>query len=71
MQESIAVMRPLRLGIVGAGFIADVIANSIREADSVALAAVASRRVETAQALAAKHSGVRVFGGGNAAACIF
>jgi predicted dehydrogenase len=62
LRVSVAVMRPLRLGIVGAGFIADVIANSIREAESVVLAAVASRRVETAQALAAKHGGVRVFG---------
>ena len=51
---------PLRLGIVGTGFIADVIANALRETSAVKLAAVASRRVETASAFAARHGCVPV-----------
>lgn len=57
-----AVNRRLKLGIVGTGFIADVIAHSLRESDSVELVAVASRRAEMAAAFADKHGGVRVFG---------
>jgi len=53
---------PLRLGIVGTGFIADVIATALRETDAVRLAAVASRRVETASAFAARHGCVPVLG---------
>lgn len=51
---------PLNLGIVGTGFIADVIATALRETDRVRLAAVASRRVEAATDFAARHGGVRV-----------
>ena len=51
---------PLNLGIVGTGFIADVIATALRETSQVRLAAVASRRVESATDFAARHGGVRV-----------
>lgn len=51
---------PLKLGIVGTGFIADLIATALRETDQVCLAAVASRRVEGATEFAARHGGVRV-----------
>lgn len=54
-------MPPLRLGIVGAGFIADVIARSLAETRAVVLRAVASRRVESAATFAARHGGVPVF----------
>lgn len=57
-----AVKRKLRMGVVGAGFIADVMARAIRESESVELMAVASRREETAEAFAAKHGSLRVFG---------
>jgi predicted dehydrogenase len=50
----------LNLGIVGTGYIADVIATALRETDRVRLAAVASRRVEGARDFAARHGGVRV-----------
>jgi len=50
----------IRFGIVGTGFIADVVANAIKETDAT-LVAVASRRHETARAFADKHGGVQVF----------
>lgn len=53
---------PLSIGIVGCGFIADVIAHAIAEADGARLVAVASRRRETAEAFAGRHGGVRVHG---------
>jgi len=52
---------PLRLGIIGTGFIADVIAHALRGTTEVTLNAVASRRVETASAFALKHGSVPVF----------
>jgi len=57
------VKRKLRMGVVGAGFIADVMAQAMRESDAVELVAVASRRHEMAEAYAAKHGGLRVFAG--------
>lgn len=51
----------LRLGIVGAGLIADVIADAIRDVDEAELAAVASRRREGAEDFAGRHGGPRVF----------
>lgn len=51
---------PLRIGVVGCGFIADVIAHAIAEADGAVLVAAASRRRETAEAFAAKHGASRV-----------
>jgi predicted dehydrogenase len=53
---------PLRIGIVGTGFIADVIATAMKETSAVRLSAVASRRVETASAFAARHDCVPVHG---------
>lgn len=44
---------PLRIGTVGAGFIAGVVAAAIRDSASAVNAAVASRRRESADALAA------------------
>ncbi len=52
----------LRIGVVGCGFIADVIAHAIAEADDAVLSAAASRRRESAEAFAAKHGASRVFG---------
>ena len=52
---------PLRIGVVGCGFIADVIAHAIAEADGAVLVAAASRRRETAEAFAGKHGAGRVF----------
>ena len=52
---------PFRLGIIGAGFIADVIARALQGTPQVALGAVASRRVETARTFAQRHGGVPVF----------
>jgi predicted dehydrogenase len=52
---------PLRLGIIGTGFIADVIAHALRSTAGVTLNAVASRRVETAAAFALRHGSVSVF----------
>lgn len=49
-----------RFGIVGTGFIADVVANAISQTDS-SLVAVASRCQESASAFADKHGGVKVF----------
>jgi predicted dehydrogenase len=51
---------PLRLGIIGTGFIADVIAHALRGTTEVTLNAVASRRVETASAFALRHGSVPV-----------
>jgi len=52
---------PLRLGIIGTGFIADVIAHALKGTPAVVLSAVASRRAETAKAFAARHGSVPVF----------
>jgi predicted dehydrogenase len=50
----------IRFGIVGAGFIADVVANAIKQTDAN-LVAVASRRHDSAIAFAEKHDGLQVF----------
>ncbi|NNU15059.1 Gfo/Idh/MocA family oxidoreductase [Parvularcula sp. ZS-1/3] len=52
----------LRLGIVGTGKIANKHAVAISLTDKVELAAVASRKLETAQAFTAKHGGEAVKG---------
>ena len=57
-----AVKRKLRMGVVGAGFIAEVMAQAMRESESVELVAVASRRLEGAEAYAARHGNLRTFG---------
>ena len=51
----------MKIGIVGTGFIADVVARAIAESESVALVGVASRRAETARAFAQRHSEPTVF----------
>jgi len=53
--------KPLRLGIIGTGFIADVIAQALKGTSEVTLNAVASRRMETASAFASRHGSVPVF----------
>jgi len=52
--------RPLRLGIVGTGFIADVIARALEGTPEVVLAGVASRRADKAADFAARHGSVPV-----------
>lgn len=51
---------PLRLGVVGTGLIAGVVADALSETDRVVLAGVASRRPEAAQAFA-EGRGARAF----------
>ena len=51
----------LRFGIVGAGMIANVVAEAIRDAGEADLAAVASRRREGAEDFAGRHGVPRVF----------
>ena len=54
-------MKPrLKFGIVGTGFIADVVADAIKQTET-SLVAVASRRHENARAFADKHGGMQVF----------
>ncbi len=52
---------PLRLGIIGTGYIADVIATALRETDHIRLVGVASRRQEAASTFAARHGDVAVY----------
>lgn len=52
---------PLRIGIVGAGYIADVVARALAEVPEARFVAVASRGHASARALAARHEGVEVF----------
>ncbi len=54
--------RPLRWGIVGTGGIANHMASMIKLAARAELAAVASRKIETAQQFANKHGISRAFG---------
>jgi predicted dehydrogenase len=54
--------RPLRWGIVGTGGIANHMAAMIKLADRAELAAVASRKLETAQQFATKHGIAAAFG---------
>lgn len=51
----------LRLGIVGAGMIADVLAGAARQTEKVQLSAVASRRLESATEFAKQHGIQTVF----------
>ncbi len=51
-------MNDVRFGIVGTGFIAEVIANSIEQADGATLSAVSSRKLEKAQAFVNDRTGV-------------
>mgnify|MGYP000019067103 CR=1 FL=1 len=50
-----------RIGIVGAGYIADVVAHAIAETEGVQVVAVASRRPETALEFGVRHGGIRAF----------
>jgi predicted dehydrogenase len=52
---------PLRIGIVGTGMIAAVVADAIRPLPGVVLAAAASRTRATAEAFAKKFGNARVF----------
>ena len=54
--------RPLRWGIVGTGGIANHMASMIKLAERAELAAVASRKIETAQQFANKHGISGAFG---------
>ena len=54
--------RSLRWGIVGTGGIANGMANVIKRADHAELAAVASRKIETAKEFASKHGIPNAFG---------
>ncbi len=50
-------MTDVRFGIVGTGFIAEVLANSIEQAEHATLSAVSSRKRENAQAFVKHHAG--------------
>lgn len=54
-------MEKLRLGIVGSGMIADIIANAVKKVDTVEVVAVTSRRIEKAQEFAKEHNINNVF----------
>lgn len=54
-------MTDLRIGIVGSGMIAEVIAKAINQAQGAELAAVASRRVDSAKAFAEEQGISQVF----------
>jgi predicted dehydrogenase len=56
-----AASRDIRFGVVGAGYIAQVTAAAMAEAAGATLAAVASRRRERAEWIAASYEGVTVF----------
>lgn len=60
--SAFAAARPLRWGVVGTGGIANGMANMIKRADNAELAAVASRRIETAKEFANKHGVPHAFG---------
>ena len=51
---------PLRLGIIGTGFIADVIARALRDTPEIVLAGVASRSPDKAADFATRHGAVPV-----------
>ena len=55
-------VRPVRWGVVGTGGIANGMANMIKLADNAELAAVASRKIETAKEFANKHGIPNAFG---------
>ena len=54
--------RPLRWGIVGTGGIANSMASMIKLAARAELAAVASRKLDTAKQFASKHAIPNAFG---------
>ncbi len=54
-------MATINLGIIGSGYIAGVIAQALRGAQGIRLAAIASRRPENARAFAAAHGVPHVF----------
>jgi len=54
-------MSTLRLGIVGSGMIASVIANAVKQVENIELVAVASRRPVSAKAFADEHGINQVF----------
>jgi len=54
-------MTNLRLGIVGSGMIAGVIANAVKQIGNIDLSAVASRRPESAKTFANEHGITTIF----------
>jgi predicted dehydrogenase len=56
-------MAELRFGIVGTGWISGIIADAIDQSSGARVAAIASRRQETAEAFAAARPGVKAFVG--------
>lgn len=54
-------MSTLRIGIVGSGMIAGVIANAVKEVETATLAAVSSRRPESAGEFAKEHKIPTIF----------
>jgi predicted dehydrogenase len=62
ISPAFAAARPLRWGVVGTGGIANGMANMIKAADNAELAAVASRKLETAKEFANKHGVPHAFG---------
>jgi len=62
ISPAFAADRPLRWGIVGTGGIANGMASNIKRAAGAELAAVASRKLETAKEFANKHGVTNAFG---------
>jgi predicted dehydrogenase len=62
ISPAFAADRPLRWGIVGTGGIANGMASNIKRAAGAELAAVASRKIETAKEFANKHGIPNAFG---------
>ena len=62
ISPAFAADRPLRWGIVGTGGIANGMASNIKRAAGAELAAVASRKLETAKEFASKHGIPNAFG---------
>lgn len=59
-------MQEVRWGIIGAGRIGDAFAAALQQASDNRLIAVASRRLDSAEALAARYPGTRVWPDGQA-----
>jgi len=55
------VVKPLRWGVVGTGGIANAMAPRIKQADNAELAAVSSRKIETAREYADQHGAAHAF----------
>lgn len=62
LTDQVSSRKQLRLGVVGSGMIAGVIAKAAAASESVVLAGVASRRVASARAFADEHGIHAVFG---------